>query len=233
MVIKKWEKDKAVKLRMEGKTYMEILREVKVARSTLSLWLRDVGLSKTQKQRITKKRLNAAKKGGAKKKQIRVDKTKAIEEAAAHDIQHISKRELWLMGIMLYWAEGLKEKRSRPSIPLGFGNSDARMLRIYLLWLGEIFSIRKKDLRISLYIHETSKHRMSDVFEYWRREIGFKESDFSYIYFKKHNPKTNRIFYTDRYFGLVDVRVKQSTDLRRRVEGWVKSIDEYYLNNCE
>lgn len=55
MIFKSKLKEKAVALRKEGKVYSEILKEVPVAKSTLSLWLRDVGLAKAQKQRITQK----------------------------------------------------------------------------------------------------------------------------------------------------------------------------------
>ncbi len=38
------EKEKAIALRKQGKTYSEILAKIPVAKSTLSLWLHDVGL---------------------------------------------------------------------------------------------------------------------------------------------------------------------------------------------
>ena len=58
------EKIKALELRRKGLTYKEILKQVPVAKSTLSLWLREVGLSKTQKQRITQKQIKASQRGG-------------------------------------------------------------------------------------------------------------------------------------------------------------------------
>jgi orotate phosphoribosyltransferase-like protein len=52
-------KQKAIQLRMNGLTYSEILKCIPVAKSTVSLWLREVDLSVPQKQRITKKRIAA------------------------------------------------------------------------------------------------------------------------------------------------------------------------------
>ncbi|MDD3728951.1 MAG: hypothetical protein PHH50_01355 [Candidatus Pacebacteria bacterium] len=49
------EKEKAIKLRKKGLSYNDILKEIPVAKSTLSLWLRDVGLSKRQRQKLTEK----------------------------------------------------------------------------------------------------------------------------------------------------------------------------------
>ena len=57
MILKTREKIKAVNLRKSGKTYSEILKIVPVAKSTLSIWLREVGLSKVQKQTITKRQI--------------------------------------------------------------------------------------------------------------------------------------------------------------------------------
>ena len=51
-----WSKQKAIELRKQGKTYFEIMKEVPVAKSTISDWLKRVGLSIAQKQNITEKR---------------------------------------------------------------------------------------------------------------------------------------------------------------------------------
>jgi len=59
----KTQKELAISLRQGGRSYSEILQKVSVAKSTLSLWLREVGLSKKQHQRLTQKRLKAAQRG--------------------------------------------------------------------------------------------------------------------------------------------------------------------------
>lgn len=55
IISKKDLQQKAIRLRKEGKTYSEILRVVPVAKSSLLLWFKDVGLSTEQVQRITAK----------------------------------------------------------------------------------------------------------------------------------------------------------------------------------
>ena len=95
-------KEKAITLRKEGKTYSEILKEVPVARSTLSEWFRDIKLSQSQFQRLTAKKLAASKRGGEAKRQQRLVRMETIRAAALNDINHISKRELWLIGTILY-----------------------------------------------------------------------------------------------------------------------------------
>ena len=84
------EKQKAIKLRREGKSYSEILQVVKVAKSTLSLWLREVGLSVPQKQQLTAKRLAGIMKGGLAKRNQRLAITKKIEAEAVIEIGKIT-----------------------------------------------------------------------------------------------------------------------------------------------
>ena len=63
------------------------------------------------KTKITEKRLLAAQRGGDVRKKQRIALTKSIFERAYFDVDKISKRDLWLMAVMLYWAEGSKEKK--------------------------------------------------------------------------------------------------------------------------
>ena len=118
MIPKITEKDQAIKLRREGLSYREILARIPVAKSTLSLWLRSVHLAKQQKQRLTEKRLAAVYRGAEAKRRQRIELTKVIKNAAIKDIKKITKRELWLMGIMLYWAEGSKKNHIELPVPV-------------------------------------------------------------------------------------------------------------------
>src|SRR5207247_3622548 len=46
------ERERAIELRRHGLSYREIRAQVPVAKSTLSLWLRQVGLANAQRQRL-------------------------------------------------------------------------------------------------------------------------------------------------------------------------------------
>ena len=48
-IMKYAEKIEAVRLRKEGQSYKTILKQVKVSKSTLSMWLRDIELTQKQK----------------------------------------------------------------------------------------------------------------------------------------------------------------------------------------
>ncbi len=217
-------KEKAIALRKEGLSYSEILAKVPVAKSTLSDWLHSVGLSKHQKQRLTEKKLASAKRGGEIKHQQRLDRTKAIIEAAKSEIGQLTHRELWLTGIMLYWAEGSKEKNYHPGSGLQFTNMDPTMICFFIRWLNEIFHINKTDLIFEIYIHDTHRHRIKNIINFWSEKIGIAPKYFSRTYFKKAQIKTNRKNVGETYFGVLKIRVRSSTVLNRRIAGWTQGV---------
>jgi hypothetical protein len=153
MISKDQEKQKAVSLRREGYSYNEILKIVPVAKSSLSLWLKEVGLSKQQKQRLTEKKLASARRGAESRRNQKIFITEKIKSEAQKEILEISEKELWLIGVALYWAEGSKEK-DRKSGKMCFNNSDHKMVLLFRKWLVEICKIPADELIYSLYIHE-------------------------------------------------------------------------------
>ena len=230
MLTKHLEKEKAIAMRREGKTYSEILKVVPVAKSTISLWLKEVGLSVPQKQHITQARLDAAKRGGLAKKNARIKLQTTIISEASKEIGNISKRELFLIGVILYWAEGSKEKEWRPGTKLVFSNMDPRIIQLFLRWLIEIAKTPKDMIGFEIYLHETHKIRISEIVSYWAGVTGFPEEYFSKIYFKKTKIlKTKRHNTGEAYFGVLRITVKQSSTLVRKIAGWSEGIS-YVMN---
>ncbi len=219
-------KEKAIILRKEGKTYSEILKQVPVAKSTLTEWFREVKLTTPQFQRLTEKKLAASKRGGEAKHRQRVARQEKIRTEALKDITHISERELWLIGTVLYWAEGTKEKDFRPGPSLTFNNSDPRMIQVFIKWLLESCKVAKDRIGCEIYIHENSKNNVDKVRKYWSQITGFSLEKFSKIYFKKNKIKTNRKNVGGLYYGLLRVKVSASSTLLRQVSGWTEAINQ-------
>lgn len=217
-------KERAIKLRKEGGTYSEILKEIPVAKSTLSEWFREVSLSKKQYQRLTEKKLAAAKRGGVVKREQRLKRVEEICASAFADIKHISKRELWLIGIILYWAEGTKEKEYHPGSQLMFGNSDPRMIKLFVKWLLNSCGLSRDRLTFEIYIHKNSKNNIEVVRKYWSDVTGFSIKEFSRVYYKTNVIKTNRRNIDNLYYGLIRVKVRASSDLVRQIAGWTEAI---------
>lgn len=218
-------KNKAIALRKEGNTYSEIMKVIPVAKSTLSEWLRSVGMVKEVKQVFTEKRRLASLKGGQAKRNQRIEKSNKIFNTAEKEIGKLSKRELWLLGIALYWAEGSKEKEGRPGSGISFSNSDYQMVNLFLKWLLEIMNIPKAEIHCEIYIHDSYRNEVGRFQRYWSQKTGLPLNYFDTVYYKRIKINTKRKNIGDLYNGQIRVRVCKSSTLNRQVTGWVRGIN--------
>lgn len=211
------EKERAIALRKKGLSYREILSKVFVAKSTLGLWFKGVGLSKAQKQRLTQKRIDAALRGAARRKEQRILATQASAHLAREEFKRIKNQGLWLAGIMLYWAEGAKQKVTNVSQPVKFSNSDPAMIRLFLRWLDTIVGIPSQDILCELYIHRTGN--VEKATQYWNSHL--MPLKIGPIYYKQNKILTLRKNTGEGYNGLVTLRIRKSTDLNRKISAWI------------
>ena len=227
MVQKEGEREKAIALRRKGLSYREILVKVPVAKSTLSLWLRSVGLSKQQKQRLTEKKLASIRRGWAAWHQQRLVRTEKIREEARTDFRRrvLNLDALWLTGIILYWAEGTKEKSHTPGSGVAFNNSDVRMIRLFLRWLKEVIRLPDEMITLDLYIHRSGD--ISRALHFWAEKVGVSSSRIR-VYFKRHNPSPKRRNIGNEYNGLLRISVKKSSGLNRRIDTWTTELCKYW-----
>ncbi len=211
------EKIKAVALRRSGATYSEIRKKVSVSRSTLSLWLRGVNLSESQKRNILRGLDISREAAAQKKKTERVVRTKKIMEQARAEFLNLSKEPLFLVGLSLYLAEGDKALER-----VKFTNSDPNLISIIMSWLREICNVPETKFRIALHVHNL--HVRSDIIKYWSKLTKIPESQFYALYIKKSTLSTRRNIL---YNGTCSVIVN-SRDLFRRIAGWRSALLENF-----
>lgn len=178
-------RDRALRLRIEGKSYSEIGKEIKVSKSTLSLWLRDIVLSDKARTRLD----GRMRKEGA-KMLIKMNKmqTKHAEErartaskAGRKRIHMLTQSDLLVIGTALYWAEGYKrlqvrDGKERMGHKISFVNSDAQMISVFIRFLLETLKIPSDKIRLGmrLYAHINEK----DARVFWMRATGLSSRHF-------------------------------------------------------
>lgn len=214
-------KQEAISLRKKGLTYSEILEKIPVAKSTLSIWLRSVKLAKKQKQRITEKRRKAQLRGAKARKKQRLAIEKKLVRAGLQEVGSLTKRDLFLIGTALYWAEGSKQTVKYVSQGVIFSNSDPGMIQVFLRWLEEICNIPEKDIAFELYIHQSGDK--PKAINFWVNKLNIPPKRLTRIYLKHHKP-LKKINKKKEYHGLLRVRVNRSTSLNRKIKGWAKGI---------
>ncbi len=202
----------AQKLRGEGGSYGEILKKIKVSKSTLSLWLRDIKLTEKQKYRlyVTARQQNAyrlAKQNQNKKISI----AKKIISQSIQESTNLLKNKLFLSGIMLYWAEGDKSEATEL---VKFSNSDPIMITLIMRWFREVCNVPEKKFRVGLHIHELL-HK-EHLKAYWSKITGIPAYQFHKIQIKKSSLKHRRNML---YNGTCSIRVSDK-NLFRKIKGW-------------
>jgi len=148
----------ALALRLEGKTYGEIRKNFKIPKSTLSTWFSNLKISNK-----AKKILESKKKDGY-LKLLEFNKTRTINIKKENEqirstfeskIEKLSKRELLLIGAVLYWGEGQKnftfKKYGYPTV--SFSNSDPKMIQVFIKFLESILKFSKDKMKAQVMIY--------------------------------------------------------------------------------
>lgn len=217
------DRQKAIELRKQGKTYSEIKAELLVSKSTLSDWLR--------KYPLTKNQISLLEKNIKHKKHVAIEKTRNIKqrkrEARITTIYQeqkkywltLSKREIELAGIFLYWGEGNK----RLNGPISLNNTDPQVLKFTLFWLYKGLGIDKS--KIKVYLHLYNDMDVKKEISYWSQELHMPIGQFTKPYIKESKrSEIDQKGYGHGTCGLSvgDVRLKE------KIMMGIKALSECY-----
>ena len=202
--LEKYKQNIAIEMRKRGLSYSEIENRIHIPKSTLSYWLKNLKLTPEQIKKLNDKRVEVARANALKK----ISRTaKAVEESklsSSRDIKEISKRELWLMGVVLYWKNGNKSDLKKGA---HFSSADPDMIKLFLKWLREVGGIEDKEIRFDVF---APKKLTETAINNWSKITGFPKNHFKNFYRQKSS--------------FLRVKVAQSSMLARQIAGWVQGI---------
>jgi hypothetical protein len=206
-------REKARELRTQGLSYNEIVAQLGVSKSSVSLWVRDLPCP----ERFAYVHNERRQEGLRKYNEARSTRHAAETETAAAEIGELTDRELLVAGAIAYWCEGTKNKPYRHANRVIFMNSDPGLIRFFLRFL-EAAGVDRDDLILRVYIHENADLEAAQRF--WIEVTGASPTQFRRPTLKRHNPKTVRLNVGENYHGCVRIEVRRSGDLYRKIEGW-------------
>jgi transcriptional regulator with XRE-family HTH domain len=210
-------REKARELRTRGLSYNEIVAQLGVSKSSVSLWVRDIPCPKRFRYVHNERRLE----GLRKYNEARAAERTAETGAAAAEIGELTERELLIAGAIAYWCEGTKSKPYRHADRVVFMNSDPGLIRFFLRFL-EAAGVDRDDLILRVCIHENADAEAAQRF--WVEVTGVSPSQFRSPTLKRHNPKTVRMNVGGNYHGCLRLEVRRSGELYRKIEGWASAI---------
>ncbi len=213
---------KARDLRTQGLAYEEIAAALGVAKSSVSLWVRDLPAP----QRLShaergKRAAEGVRRYWATQRHVYEARRAAARAAAAAEIGDLTDRERIIAGAIAYWCEGTKNKPGRRADRVIFTNSDPDLIRFFLRFL-EATGTPRTDATFRVCIHESADVASAERF--WLEVTGASPDQFRPPTLKRHNPRTVRKNVGDDYHGCLRIDVRRSSGLYRKIEGWAAAI---------
>lgn len=222
-------KEKAIRLRLQKQLgYGAIKKQVPVAKSTLSNWLRQFPLSR--------KRVNDLKRRGWLKSEIKIERFRITmrkkrerkdreeyEKYLKYFSKKIPQKVFFTSGLMLYLAEGAKTNYYTISI----ANTDPRIIKFFTRWLHKFFGISKDKLKISLHLYESMD--IEEEKRFWKSELGVDDSQFYKPYITK-NKKTSFSYKESFRHGTCSV-LFSNTIIKRKIMMAIRAYTDAILNN--
>lgn len=133
-------------------------------------------------------------------------------------------KELRAIGAMLYWGEGYKGNDITPAKSVDFANSDPDMIKLFLLFLRNNFSLTEKKFRILLYCY--SDQDVQSLIRFWSKETGIPIESFTKPYVRRNfNVNARKMKY-----GLIHIRYYDKK-LLLEIKKMIDSYKQKYIKS--
>ncbi len=211
------EKNIARKLRGKGLSLNEIKQKTGFTKSSISLWVRDIELSKEQKNELSQKgyRKEIIEKRRTTRLANENNRRQVIIDKAIKDIKNVSKKELWLIGIALYWGEGAKTLRSG----VQFSNSDPAMVKIIMEFFKINCEVPIEKFRGHIHLHPHLNENKAK--KYWHTISGIPLNQFYKT--TKQQSRASKGKKDSLPFGTINIHIC-NTELFLKIKGWTEGV---------
>jgi len=213
-------KIKVLKLRQNGLSLGEINKLTSVSKSTISVWGKEVKLTRAQRQKLISQQLQGLDKATKKSSKIRKEaaKTKNIKllKESRAVIGNLTKRERFIAGIFLYMADGTKKGNC-----VDFTNSDPKIIKFMVRWFVDNLDVEKNSIKAALWLHKNLDE--TKAIGYWSKLLNIPKSNFGKTYFAKNITKSKKIRTQIHQYGVIKIRVYNISKLRQ-IKAWIEAV---------
>lgn len=211
-MVSKWYelKDKAIKLRLKGKSIGNIELKLGIPRSTLSGWFKDIQLTKVQKEKLKAKMLSVLVKSRRKailwhnaQKKLHLEEAEEQADLVLKGIDTKNKNIIELALSLLYLGEGSKNGTA------SLGNSNPLILRFFTACIRSVYKINKNSARCELHLRSDQDEKQA--INYWSRQLRIPKAKFIYTKDKRIAKSATYPY----YMGVCVVRFNRIAIMRR------------------
>ena len=165
------EKEEAIRMRLKGMSYSQIKSKIEVSKSSLSIWLEKYPLSKEKIKELRDWNPQRIENSRNTKLKNRQKKLEGVYKEMSKEIGELSKRDLFIAGLFLYWGEGTKSARDM----VVFTNTDPFMVKLFIRWL-DLMDVSRKYLKVRLHLYVDMDVEKED--SYWSKTLNIPTSNF-------------------------------------------------------
>lgn len=215
---------------MAGRSYNEITRLLNIPKSTLSGWFTDLELPGEATGRLKNRVRTASLRGliARNKNQTTLAEARSKEMYGAGKklIKNINKRDLLIIGVALYWAEGYKRPvvikgKTRTSHRVSLTNSDPDLVLIFLRFLREICKV--PDEKITIWVRYFEHQDPVYLLDFWQKKCNISYSNFRKTLQTVSISSQRKKSYNSLPFGVAQVSVN-NTNLYHKIMGLISGI---------
>jgi len=217
------EKQQAQSLRRKGFFVTEIAQKLKVSKSSVSLWVRNIKINNKDKYN---KRL---KKGVLFRQQFATEclksKYKKIREQSQDEGRKKAQEKDWKHAFMcgLFWGEGSKNRNT-----VQISNCDVNIIKCFIDFLKHYFNLKQENFKIHIHCHLNNGLSVEDIVEYWSKKLSLNKNCFGKTTIVAENNKKR--FKTNNHpYGICHAYVLK-TSIAQHLFGAIK---EYSGDNSD
>lgn len=211
----------AIKLRLQGHTYGQIKQELNLQKSTLSDWLKNLPLSTENLELLSQNKSLSVRLRVEKYRKTMQDKQveryKKVFSAQYERLIPLSKKELFIAGLFLYWGEGSKQK-GRVII----SNTNPQLILFAKYWMVNSLDVPLEKLQIRLHLY--SDMNPEKEISFWSKLLDIPKTQFKTPYIKRST--RSELSYKGYGHGTCNIMCFDTT-LSEKIAMSIKAIAEF------
>jgi hypothetical protein len=219
-------KNQAITLRHQGKSLLQISKELHIAKSTASLWLRtekNQGMyARFSKKEWMKHILDLSHKSV----QLRLQHKKQLfKQLSKKEVSSLPNSQEFRKSILsiLYWAEGTKVYGG-----VTFANTDPQLCMLFITNLRLCYKINEEKLRLRIHLQKQHNKEVEELF--WSDLLQIPKSQFNKTIWKKTVNTENR--YRKNYHGICFIKYN-SVDLQQEIMTFAYTLGARYSKHSQ
>ena len=206
----------AREMRAEGSSVKEIAATLGVARSSASIWVRDVPLGPAERARlIARSRLGPIVAG-----ELKAARAREVRRGYQNEGRWFAQERgaQYAAGCMLYWAEGSKGRNSAQLV-----NADPEVVVFFAGFLRDQFGVEDDQMVVTCNLFADHIERQREIEAYWLARLGLPQSCLRKSAVNSYSKYSQKKRTNKLPFGTCSLRVHNT----RIVQTIYGSIQEY------